>query len=130
MLCIAAGHTINAMEIAIVILIVLLLFLPRIRSYVLKQTGVPAGTEPRQAAAMARVRQIKLFYIHLGFYGITALSILLLSLVVNNRQVALIATIVWGMAVALHGFVVFVINSQRIRRWEQRQVKAMLDDDD
>lgn len=117
------------MEFAVLALIVLILFLPRIRSHFVQR--LPSATvDSKEAAALARVRQIKYFYIHFGFYLITIIAILLLTAIIGNEEVASVAAVLWGLAVAIHAFVVFILNSNAIRNWEKRRVQAIMDDDE
>ena len=119
------------MEIAILLGIVLILFFPRIRAAFLKRSGaLPPDESPKAVQARARVRQVKYFYIHLGFFLLTTLAALLLTLAVGNQDVAYIVAIVWGLAVLIHGFILFGINGDFMRRWEERRVEDLLHEDE
>ncbi len=121
------------MEIVVVLALFLLLFLPRLLSYAQKrvrQDAVKDSPTPGRAAALARVRQVKHFYIHVGFYVPTMIAVLLLSQLVGNEPVALAAAIVWTLAVAIHAFVVFVIHGRFTREWEERRVQSLIERED
>ena len=111
----------------VVFLIIFLLLLPRIRSHFRTPTPIPTD---KAALAQARVRQLKYFYIHFGFYLLTMIAVLLLTLIVGNEDAALLVAIIWGLAVAIHAFVVFGINGGIMRQWEQRQLNALMDDEE
>lgn len=115
------------MEYVILLGIILVIFFPYIRKAILSRSGVsPAAGTSTEKQARARVRQVKYFYIHLGFYLMTAIAVILLSLVVGNENVAYIAAVVWGLAVFLHGFIVFVVNGELMRQWEERRVDDLV----
>lgn len=119
------------MEIGILLLVLAVIFFPWLRGLMLKQNRQAlVGVESKEAEALARVREIKLFYIHLGFYVLTMLALLALLQIVDSQQIALIVAIVWTLVVALHGFIVFVINGERVKAWEQRRVKSLLKKDE
>jgi len=116
------------MEFAIVAaMIVGLLLLPRLRKMLLSQVDTtPPGTA-QQAVVLARVRQLKYFYIHAGLYIITMLGVFALALLVGAASTAIIGGVGWGLILALHAFWVFGINGVMLE-WEQRRVDAMLND--
>lgn len=110
--------------------VVLLLVLPRLRMMMGANTGGVASANAKAEMARARVRQVKYFWIHAGFYGLTMLGGLALGLILENTRPLVIAGVVWGLAVALHAFMVFVIHGGWVRQWERRQVDAMLRDEE
>ncbi len=116
------------MEFVVLAIIVLILFFPRIRSHFVRD--IPKANSSKEDAALARVRQIKYFYIHFGFYLLTIIAVLLLSQLVGNEQVAYITAVLWGLAVAIHAFVVFILNSTTVRNWEKRRLQAFLEEDE
>lgn len=109
---------------------VLLLVLPRMRMMMGAKAGSDLSTNSKTAAARARVRQVKYFWIHAGFYGLTMVGGLVLGLLIENTRPLVIAGVVWGLAVALHAFMVFVIHGGWVRQWERRQVDALLRDEE
>lgn len=118
------------MEWAILIgAVLLLLVLPRLRMMMVSNTGVQS-TNAKAEMARARVRQVKYFWIHAGFYSLTMLGGLALGLLLENTRPLVIAGVVWGLAVALHAFMVFVIHGGWVRQWERRQVDALLRDEE
>ena len=115
------------MEYAVLLGIILVIFFPYIRKAILSRSGVmPPSETSTEKQARARVRQVKYFYIHLGFYLMTAIAVILLALIVGNESVAYVAAVVWGLAVLLHGFVVFVVNGELMRQWEERRVEDLV----
>jgi hypothetical protein len=122
-----ARESMVAMEYVILLAIILAMFFPWIRKSMLQRSGIAMeGATSTEKLARTRVRQVKYFYIHLGFYLMTAIAVILLSLVVGNENVAYVAAVVWGLAVLLHGFVVFVVNGEFMRRWEDRRVDDLV----
>lgn len=116
------------MEILMVVgLIVGLLLLPRLRMYLASQSGSHDPQNAREMLVVARVRQIKYFYIHAGLYVILLVGIAAVLLAIGDgdrRDVRLVA-VGWGVLLALHAFWVFGINGI-LRQWEERRVDAML----
>lgn len=116
------------MEFAIVAaMIVGLLLLPRLRKMLLSQADTRHPQNAQEAVVLARVRQLKYFYIHAGLFIITMLGILALALLVERTLTAVIGGIGWGLILALHAFWVFGINGVMLD-WEQRRVESMLRD--
>lgn len=116
------------MEFAIVaVMIVGLLLLPRLRKMLLSSIDAQNPATAQEAVVLARVRQLKYFYIHAGIFIITMLGIFALALLVDGIATALIGGIGWALVLALHAFWVFVINGLMVD-WEQRRVADMLRD--
>lgn len=107
----------------------LLVVLPRLRMLV-NRGRVPATTSDKTVAARGRIRQVKFFWIHCGFYLITMLGGMILGLLLKNERAVMIAGVVWGLAVVLHAFMVFVIHGGWVRNWERRQIEALLQEDE
>lgn len=110
-------------------IILFLLLLPRLLAQVRPELAA-RQPNPREVRALMRVRQMKMFFIHLGFYALTTPAVLLLAVVLERLESVAVIVIIWGLAVAIHGFTVFVLNSPAVRRWERRQVEALLHEDD
>lgn len=118
------------MEWAILIGVALLLVaLPRLRMLV-NAGGISATTNDKTVVARGRVRQLKFFWIHCGFYLITMLGGMILGLLLKNERAVMIVGVVWGLAVVLQAFMVFVIHGGWVRNWERRQIEALLQEDE
>jgi transcriptional regulator with XRE-family HTH domain len=88
---------------------------------------VNAGVSADEALALARVRKIKGFYIHVIEYGLIVGFLAGLNLFVSPRVPwALWAGIPWGLALALHGLKAFDKIPFLNGDWERRAVEKYL----
>lgn len=114
--------------IVIALLVGLLFVVPRLRMLINNNSPIKVQSA-KEALVLARVRQLKYFYIHAGIFIITLLAAFALALLLDEGRTAVIVTVVWGLVVALHAFYVFGINGI-MQDWERRRVKEMLQEDE
>ena len=80
-----------------------------------------------EALALAQVRKIKGFYIHLAQYGIVIAFLVVVNLIVSPRYFwAIWPALGWGIGIALHGLRVFDKVPFLNGEWEKRQVEKRL----
>lgn len=116
----------RGMEIILVVGLILgLLLLPRLRMYLVQQAGGVDPQTAREQMVVARVRQIKYFFIHAGLFVILMLGIAVVMLALDGGRDVLLVGMGWGILLALHAFWVFGINGA-LQTWEERRVQALL----
>ncbi len=115
------------MEILIVIgLVVGLLLFPYLRNYFSARMHHADPKTAREMLVLARVRQIKYFYIHAGIFAIMMLGVaLILFIISESRRDVLLLGMGWAILLAIHAFWVFGINGV-LHNWEKRRIKDLL----
>ena len=80
-----------------------------------------------EALALAQVRKIKGFYMHLAQYGVVIAFLVVVNLLTSPRHFwAVWPALGWGVAVLLHGLRVFDKVPFLNGEWEKRQVEKRL----
>lgn len=122
------------MELVILAGIIGLVLWPWLRGKLLQQGASLSQNpplDPQKAAALARVRQLKYFYIHLAFYLFMLACVWVMLQVLDGRQESIrMIVLAWSFILALHAFVVFVIQGSLIKNWENRRIKAIMKKND
>ena len=91
--------------------------------------AIPINTDFRadEALALAHVRKVKAFYLHLGQYVIIVGALAVLNLVTSPRYLWFLwAAGGWGLGVLMHGLQVFNRMPFLGAQWERRQVEKYL----
>jgi hypothetical protein len=84
------------------------------------------GVSADEALALAQVRKLRGFHIHLAQYAVTVLSIV--NLITYPRYFwVLWVALGWGIGVLFHGLRVFDKVPFLSGEWERRQVRSILD---
>lgn len=80
-----------------------------------------------QALALARVRSIRKFYLHLAHYALVIAFLALVNLFTSPRDlwVGWVA-LAWGLAIALRALRVFGKSAFLDSNWEKRQIEKYL----
>jgi transcriptional regulator with XRE-family HTH domain len=85
------------------------------------------GVRPDEALALAHVRKLKEFYIHLGQYCATIVFLAVLNYLTWRGQVWVVwVAVAWGIALAFHALTVFDRIPFLTVRWEREQVEKYL----
>jgi hypothetical protein len=80
--------------------------------------------------AKKRVEEIKGFYTHLAIYAIVSIGLLLIDLVAGKSSWWFYWPLLgWGIAVAIHAVVVFVVEGTRGQAWEERKIHELMERD-
>jgi len=91
------------------------------------QTPATSQVSPEEAFALARVRRIKDFYMHLAEYcGMTALLAVMNVFISPHYPWAIFAVIPWGFYVLIEGLRAFDKVPFLNGEWEKRQVEKYL----
>ena len=87
----------------------------------------PQTVRPDEALALAHVRKIKSFYLHLGQYVVVVGGLAVVNLLTSPQYwwVAWVA-FGWGSGVLFHGLQVFNLTPFLDGAWEKRQVEKIL----
>jgi len=87
----------------------------------------PADLRPDEALALAHVRHIKAFYMHLAQYVIVMGGLALLNLFTSPGYFWVVwPALGWGLGVTIHGLRVFDIIPFLNGDWERREVEKVL----
>ena len=87
----------------------------------------PSVVSADEALALARVRKIKGFYIHLAQYCVVIAFLAIVNLMVAPRYLWVIwAALGWGLGLVLHGLQVFDRIPFLNAEWERAQVEKQL----
>ena len=82
---------------------------------------------PDEALALAHVRKVKGFYLHLGQYVVIIAGLAVLNLLTSHEFLWFVwPAFGWGIGVAAHGFGVFARAPFLDGEWERRQVEKYL----
>jgi len=85
------------------------------------------GLPPDEALALAHVRNIKAFYLHLAQYGVVITALVAMNIFLTpGYPWALWPALGWGLGVAMHGLKVFGLMPFFDGDWERRQVEKVL----
>lgn len=79
-----------------------------------------------EALALAHVRKIKGFYMHLTQYAVVMTALAVINLLTSHRPWVIWPALGWGVAVALHGLQTFDRIPFLNGAWEKRQVEKHL----
>lgn len=87
----------------------------------------PAHIRPEEALALAHVRKVKAFYVHLIWYVAVIPVLAVVNLVREPAYLWFVwPALGWGLGVASHGATVFNLLPFLNGAWEQRQVEKYL----
>jgi transcriptional regulator with XRE-family HTH domain len=85
------------------------------------------GLPPDEALALAHVRNMKAFYLHLGQYVVIIAALIAINIFLTPGYFwAIWPALGWGVAVVLHGIRVFNLVPFLGGDWERRQVEKIL----
>jgi len=85
------------------------------------------GLPPDEALALAHVRNIKAFYLHLAQYVVIITALVAMNVFLTpSYPWAFWPVLGWGLGVAMHGLKVFGFMPFFDGDWERRQVEKML----
>ena len=101
--------------------------LSRLKEPTVETPQTAADVRPDEALALAHVRKVKGFYIHLSQYVIVIAALTVLNLVWTPTYVWFVwPALGWGMGVAAHAVSVFDAVPFLNGAWEKRQVEKYL----
>ncbi len=90
-------------------------------------TAINTDFRADEALALAHVRKVKSFYMHLGQYVIVIAALAVVNLVTSPRYLWFLwAAGGWGVGLLTHGLQVFNLVPFFDARWERRQVEKHL----
>jgi hypothetical protein len=81
-------------------------------------------------AAKKRVEDLKGFYTHLAVYLVVNAGLFLVNYATNRHTWWFYWPLIgWGIALAIHAVVTFVIEGQVGARWEERKIRELVERD-
>jgi 2TM domain len=84
----------------------------------------------RLQRARKRVEEIKGFYVHLTVYLVVNLGLFLINLISDSGNWWFLWPLLgWGVALAIHGAVVFGVEGPFGQAWEERKVRELMERD-
>ena len=92
--------------------------------------------EEKYADAKAKVRKVKMFYIHLLGYivaaGLIIYNFIIIEDVPLKNTILAVNTsslVIWGIVIAIHGWITFKGRILFSKKWEERKVKEYMNRD-
>ncbi|HYP59037.1 MAG TPA: 2TM domain-containing protein [Thermomicrobiales bacterium] len=86
-------------------------------------------TDIRYQQARKRVEEIKGFYTHLVIYLVVNAFLFAIDLIDGGNWWFYWPLLGWGIAVAIHGAVTFGVEGPFGKRWEERKLRELMEDD-
>lgn len=84
--------------------------------------------ETRYRQIQERVEALKGFYVHLTVYAIVNLGLFLINLVTDGGNWWFFWPLLgWGVALAIHGAVIFGAEAPWGKRWEERKIQQLME---
>ena len=93
----------------------------------INDTSINSDLRADEALALAHVRNIKAFYLHLGQYALVIAGLAVINLMTSPGYLWFIWPAVgWGLGIAMHGLRVFDKVPFLNAAWERREVEKVL----
>lgn len=80
--------------------------------------------------AKERVTKLRGFYIHLAVYFVINLLLFLINIIGSPTTLWFFWPLLgWGIAVAIHAFVVFVLGGRIGAEWEEKKIQEIMEEE-
>lgn len=83
-----------------------------------------------EQAARERVQQLKGFYTHLVTFVVVNVILFIIDAIYSHDWWFYWVTFIWGIVLVVKAFKVFGTQKVLDKKWEDKQVNRMMDDDD
>ncbi len=84
--------------------------------------------QERYLRARTRVQQLRNFYVHVAVYVFVNMLLLLINLLTDPASLWFYWPLLgWGIAMAVHAFLVYGVGSTWEKEWEERKIREIME---